>query len=74
MTDPYNRYIILNVDKENGGKNMLIDIWYNPLVSDEDIEKCDGDYIGCEICIHKINCKNMRMVKLSQLIDDENDF
>ena len=34
----------------------MFGIWYDPEAKDEDIEKCLGDYIGCEVCIHKEKC------------------
>ena len=44
----------------------MFGIWYDPEAKDEDIEKCLGDYIGCEVCIHKEKCFSfLKEVKFS---------
>ena len=47
----------------------MFGIWYDPEAKDEDIEKCLGDYIGCEVCIHKEKCVSFLKEKLEKALN-----
>lgn len=50
-----------------------MDIWYETEVTDEDIEACPGDYYGCEICTYQKRCAFMRLEKLIDVMEKEDN-
>ena len=48
----------------------MFGIWSNPEATDEDIKTCWGDYIGCEVCIHKEKCFSFLKEKLEKSLKD----
>ena len=51
----------------------MVGIGYDPEAKDEDIEKCLGDYIGCEVCIHKEKCFSFLKEKLEKALNDRGE-
>lgn len=47
------------------------EIWYRK-ASDEEIAKCQGDYIGCEICRNQKRCFELMAQRLQKAIDENN--
>lgn len=41
-------------------------VWDMWDASDKEIEECEGDYIGCEICRYQDKCFELKMDKLSE--------
>ena len=52
-----------------GGK-IMFGIWNDPEAKDEDIKSCWGDYVGCEVCIHKEKCFSFLKEKLEKSLKD----
>ena len=47
---------------------FLIEPWYRKL-TDNEIQRCNGDYIGCEICVNKNRCASLKLERLLQNTD-----
>ena len=45
------------------------EIWYRT-ASDEEIAKCQGDYIGCEICRNQKRCFELMAQRLQKATDE----
>lgn len=46
------------------------EIWYRK-ASDEEIARCPGDYIGCEICQNQKRCFELLAQRLQNAIDEK---
>lgn len=69
-------YILVQILLTSNGKNQggyVMDIWYETEVTDEDIEACPGDYYGCEICTYQKRCAFMRLEKLIDVMEKEDN-
>ena len=47
----------------------MFGIWNDPEAKDKDIKNCLGDYIGCEVCIHKEKCFSFLKEKLEKALN-----
>lgn len=43
--------------------------WHEHL-TDKEIKKCEGDYIGCEICRNKNRCNQIKLEELEAAMKD----